>query len=467
MRQWFGGLLRGGEREAWVRFVVAIGGLALAFGAALLSTAAREAGDVLSTAVLATAALLLATLVGVVTVPFLARRVVARRVREVLNYDVTREGLAYLVLTILISVGALNTGNNLLFIVVAAMLAAVLISGVVSAVMLLGLEVRFTAPQHVFARRSYAAEVHVRNPRRFVPSFSINVVPPRERKPQTHWRWRRTVFVFPSPRSGRKPWVRWPDLSLEKVRDVPEPPQLFRGRIYLPYIPPRQTLAAPVDLQFPARGRYRQQGIGVATRFPFSFLLKTRVVPLAQEVLVFPAVEMTPEFLEVLPTITGELESYSRGRGHDLYRIRDYQPEDSARHVDWKTTAKSGTLQVREFTREDERRVRLIFDNPHAGAMAGEAYESAVSLAASLAWHFVEEGTDISFVAPGYIADDDVYHFLGYLAEVQPAAADGAGSVLDTLTVTDDYKIILTMRERGTIPSSLWESAYLIFLGGR
>jgi len=465
MRQWFRGVLGGGEREAWVRFVVGIGGLALAFAAALLSTAAREAGDMISTTVLATSALLLALVVGVVTVPFLAKRVVARRMREVLAYDVTREGLFYLALTILIAVGALNTGNNLLFIVVAAMLAAVLISGIVSAVMLLGLEVEFTAPQHVFARRSYAAEVHVRNPRPFLPSFSINVVPPPEKKLRTHWRWRRTVFIFPPPRTGRKAWVRLPDLSLDKVRDTPEPPQLFSGRIYLPYIPPRQTVAAPLDLQFPARGRYRQQGIGVATRFPFSFLLKTRIVPLAQEVLVFPAVDTTPEFLEVLPTITGELESYTRGRGHDLYRIRNYQPEDSARHVDWKSTAKSGTLQVREFTREDERRVRLIFDNPLEGVLEHEAYESAVSLAASLAWYFDQEDTEISFVAPGYNYDGDVYQFLGYLAEVQPETAAAAPGVLDTLSVTDDYKIILTTRTRGTIPSSLWESSYIIFLG--
>ncbi len=62
--------------------------------------------------------------------------------------------------------------------------------------------------------------------------------------------------------------------------------------------------------------------------------------------------------------ITGEVESFVRGRGYDLYRIREYMPEDSARHVDWKATAKSGSLKVREFSREDERKLRLVFDNP-------------------------------------------------------------------------------------------------------
>ena len=40
----------------------------------------------------------------------------------------------------------------------------------------------------------------------------------------------------------------------------------------------------------------------------------------------------------------GEWESFVRGRGSDLYLIREYLPEDSARHVDWKATAKSGSL---------------------------------------------------------------------------------------------------------------------------
>ena len=67
------------------------------------------------------------------------------------------------------------------------------------------------------------------------------------------------------------------------------------------------------------------------------------------------------------PLITGEFETFARGRGDDLYLIREYMPEDSARHVDWKATAKSGSLKVREFSREDERKLRLVFDNPGSG----------------------------------------------------------------------------------------------------
>ena len=70
---------------------------------------------------------------------------------------------------------------------------------------------------------------------------------------------------------------------------------------------------------------------------------KTRHVALRREVLVYPRIEASDEILEILPLVRGEWESFVRGRGSDLYRIREYLPDDSARHVDWKATAKSGS----------------------------------------------------------------------------------------------------------------------------
>ena len=48
------------EKEAWIRFLVAIAGLTLAFGAAVFSTVTRQAGNVWATAIFASAALLMA-----------------------------------------------------------------------------------------------------------------------------------------------------------------------------------------------------------------------------------------------------------------------------------------------------------------------------------------------------------------------------------------------------------------------
>jgi uncharacterized protein (DUF58 family) len=219
----------------------------------------------------------------------------------------------------------------------------------------------------------------------------------------------------------------------------------------------------------------------VATRFPLAFLTKTRDVALEREILVYPAVEPPDELFEILPLVRGEWESFVRGRGSDLYRIREYMPEDSARHVDWKATAKSGSLKVREFSREDERKLCIVFDNPVAGLISNQAYERAVNLAASLAWHFSSQDAEVSFVVSGFGRGTDVHEFLARLAVIeaqddpQTRKAPQAGILRDVprqdalqeinLGSTGEYNIVLTARPRGSLPTALWNSSYFIFLG--
>ncbi len=442
------------DRQAWIRFLLAILALAAAFGAALCSSVTREAGYVWATAILASLALLLAAFVGVTAVPYLARRLAATHVREALDYQITREGYVYLVLTVLIGVSALNTGNNLLFMVVAVMLAAVVVSGAVSASVLRGLELDAALPDHVFAQTRALARLTLSNPRRVIPSYSISVITPRK-KPRSRLKAERTRFRFPS----RRPWVSLPDYAL-RLRRPPDPaPPILNGDVYFPFLPAGTSACAEVHLQFPRRGRYAQESFGLATRFPFSFLVKTREVPLERELIVYPPVEPTNGMLEMLPLITGELESFVRGRGCDLYRIREHLPGDPVRHVDWKATAKTGSLKVREFTREDERRLRIIFDNPAPGMINPDAYENGVTTTASLAWHFAHSDTELSFAAPGY-EGEDIYEFLRYLALVAPQTGP---SVLDTLVVTEDFNLIITSRPQGDIPTALWNCSYFIF----
>jgi len=448
--------------EVWMRFLLALLGLILAFAAALFSTVTRESGSLWGTVILASTALALAVIVGLATVPYLARRVAGGRVRDAFNYDVTGVGIIYVLTVLLIGVAALNTGNNLLYVIVAAMLAAILVSGVASAVVLRELELDIRLPEHVFAGAATLGKIVVRNRREWLPSFSISVVPLKQ-KASAQWQWVSTTFGFPPGQPAAKQWVRLPDRQLRRVAASPATAnEIFNESAYFPYIPAAAELSAELELCFPRRGRYQQNSFGLATRFPFAFLTKTRRVPLAREILVYPPVDTTDEFFEVLPLIAGEFESFARGRGDDLYLIREYMPEDSARHVDWKATAKSGSLKVREFSREDERKLRLVFDNPAPGTVSEQAYENAVTAAASLGWHFAESNADLSFVAQGCRAEADVHDFLGYLATVGPQVS---ASALDDLENSGGYNVILTNRQQGEIPTHLWNCSYFIFIG--
>jgi hypothetical protein len=298
-------------------------------------------------------------------------------------------------------------------------------------------------PEHIFARRTILAIAEVYNQKQISPSFSISLVGDVA------------------------------ELDKRRLRAQPAPPILDRP-VYFPYIPHGQAARQNVELTFPHRGVYRQDVLGLRTKFPFGFLQKTRRLKSGIEVVVYPQIQPTEEFYEILPLVTGELESYQRGRGNDLYAIRDYQFNDSARHVDWKASARTGALQVKEFAREDERRVMLVFD-PFVGseltdAQAAEQFERAVTLCAGLAWHFFEINSVMEFRSAGFAtprigAAEIIYDILRYLASVTPLKQQPGKSFLDSLGDSPDiFKIVLTCHPRGTIPSHIWNTGYFVFV---
>jgi uncharacterized protein (DUF58 family) len=252
-----------------------------------------------------------------------------------------------------------------------------------------------------------------------------------------------------------------PDRRLRRLLETVDKP-ILQQTVYFPFVEAGQELRADLEMKFPERGRYREKDFGLATRFPFAFLTKTRRIALAREVIVYPTVEPPQEFFDVLPMVTGEFAAFVRGRGYDLYRIREYMPEDSARHVDWKATARTGALKVREFSREDERKLRIVFDNPLPGVLNTDPYERAVHLAASLGWHFHHEDVEISYVAPGLEPTPDVFAFLRYLALVQPQEAT---SVFERLRASEDYNVIVSACDRSQLPPVLAARSSVITVG--
>ena len=235
-----------------------------------------------------------------------------------------------------------------------------------------------------------------------------------------------------------------------------------------------------VPMTFPGRGVYHQEAFRIVTRFPFGFLQKSRRVDLKTEALVYPSVEPTPEYMEILLGIQGTLESLAKGHGHDLYSLRGYVPTDSARHVHWKASARSGALMVREFAHEEDFRVLVVLD-PHLPAEidanskkemgeAKERFERAVTICASLAWHFYERNSVIQFRSAGIetpltAAEEIIFPILRHLALAQPLPSDPAQALMAELASSPElFKLIVTSQPRGSIPASVWSSSYVIFL---
>jgi uncharacterized protein (DUF58 family) len=429
-------LWRGRDRPGWRNFAAAIGTLTLALLLALYSAAMAESGRTIFAALSAVLALALAAWVAVAIVPRMARRTSLRWLLYQIDYRLTREGIIYLAAVFVVALASVNTGNNLLFMILACLLAGILISGILSRVVLTGLDLQIALPEHVFAEQPILANVEVHNEKNMMPSFSLRVVGMDD-----------------------------------------DDAQILTRPVYFPYISRESSARQNVELVFPRRGIYRQNAFGIRTKFPFGFLEKTRRVDSEMELVVYPRIEPTGEFYEILPLLSGEIESMHRGRGYDLHSIRDYTTTDSVRFVDWKASAKSGALKVREFAREDERRLILALDpalpvaeSEAEAAKQNENFEHAVSLAACIAWHFFEARAVMQFSTPGMTtpmtaAGDIIYDVLRELAYIEPDRERSGAAFLESLVpLHESFKIVITSQPRGSIPTSLWSSSYFIFL---
>ncbi len=429
---------RAADRPGWRSFFIAIFALGGALFLAIYSGALAENGHFGLAGMCALTALALAGWVAFTIVPVLARRTPLQWLTYQIDYQVTREGLIYLAGIFVVGLAALNTGNNLMFMILSCLLAGVLISGLLSRTVLSGVDVRLELPEHIFAGRAILAIAELHNTKQTMPTFSVSLV---------------SESKLPNKK------------SVQKVL-----PNILSRPVYFPHVSARKTVRQDVELTFSSRGVYRQDAFGLRTKFPFGFIQKTRRVESGIEVIVYPATRASREFYEVLPMVTGELESYQRGRGHDLYAIRDYQYNDSARHVDWKASAKTGVLQVREYAREDERRVMLVFDPYRADpTQAAEEFERAVTLCAGLAWHFSEMSSSMEFRSAGFAtprapANEVIYDVLRYLASVAPLKPQPGRNFLDSLVDAQDiFKIVLTSQTQDSIPALLQTSSYFLF----
>lgn len=412
--------------------------------AALVTVLARRANESTLAGAAAILSLLIALLLTIFIVPPLAR---SARV-EVANLDFpfepTSGGGVFLVIIVVVGFAAWNTGNNLLFLVFSLLCSTLFVGWVAARSSLRDLTVSARFPDHIFAAEPAPVIVTLRNNKRMLPSFSILV-------------------------EARGP-----------SNDAPENPKrrrryLKRLLAYFSYVPHRAAAEQRVEQLFPKRGHVLIDGFELSTRFPFGFFRRRRRLRARNvDIVVYPKPEVISDELHLLPMYAGRMPALRRGAGHDLFSMRDYQPQDDLRHIDWKATARARRLTVREFTSEDERRITIVLDtrlarNP-AGTDLSERFELGVVQAASLIKHFIDERTEVRLVlgeevGPFGSGKEQLYRCLRRLALVTPVDADEVPAVhVGRDVVEHDYAILLTAAAPGSIPASVWRTSHVIYL---
>ncbi len=291
------------------------------------------------------------------------RFTLARLVRPPRRLRFTREGKIFVGVTIGVGFAAVNTGNNLLYLVLGLLLSLVILSGVLSEIALRGLEFRRKLPRRAYAGSSALIEIEVHNRKRYAPSYSIEVEDRIE---------------------GRRTDKRCYFLKVSAGA--------------------RQTAA--YRRVAPVRGVERYLALRVATRFPFGLFEKWREIDMLEEQLVYPAPLRTrasaPPSLTAGDLITRE----ERGHG-EVDGVREIGEGDPVRDVHWPKTAALGRVIARERRREGARAVRIEIangaperDGPEAAAKDFlQRVEDDIRRAAWVALQALREGAVVHVVA--------------------------------------------------------------------
>lgn len=231
----------------------------------------------------------------------------------------TREGKFFVGITLGVGFAAINTGNNLLYLLLGLLLALIVVSGLMSELSLRDLSVVRRLPARAQVGRPHLVEIEVFNHKRRVPSYAIEVEDLRAGQPAD----KRCFFLKISPKSAQ----------VAAYRRTPQ-----------------------------KRGRDRHVGFRIATRFPFGLFEKSREVPAEGDLIIYPGAD--PVQLGAAPPgrdIGGE-SAFGRGYGEDHFGLKSVRDGEDLRDVHWKKSASTGQLMRRERARDAHPETTLRLD---------------------------------------------------------------------------------------------------------
>lgn len=283
-------------------------------------------------------------------------RVILRRFTHHRSTRLTSEGLYFLLFTLAVGIAAINTGNNLFYLLLAMLLSIILISGIAAEFCLRRLEIHRHFPDVLFVNEPTPVTLVLKNGKSWLPSFSLSLF------------------------------------------DVHEGSDLDRGLV-VPQLLPGSSRLLSYPLVATRRGRLQLDGVRVLTAFPFGLFLKKAYYPVEGMALACPRPKpLSEDILNNLLVAGQEQADHRRGYGNELYNIRQYQAGDDSRNIHWVTTARTAKLMVRETEADHQRRatIQLSILAPDSH---DKAFEDAVAFTVSLVHHLAVRGYHLKLSA--------------------------------------------------------------------
>lgn len=261
------------------------------------------------------------------TVPFLAR---------------------YLLFLLCLTAAAVNTGNNLLYLVLSLMAAFAALAFAAAGRSLRKLQAGLALPDEVAAGQSFILGVEVRSG------------------------------------DARFPTGRAEAALVEFPGDAP--------RVSLPSLPPGGRAVVSISARAEKRGLYSGMGLRLSTTYPFGLFRRRRSTATSASLVVTPRRRRLRTMTFEAPASAGSDASRRLGDGADLFNIRDYTTQDDARRIDWKASARLDRPMLKEFEREQERAIEIVLDERAHGPEWRRGFEDLVEKAASILDYCEEKG---------------------------------------------------------------------------
>jgi uncharacterized protein (DUF58 family) len=276
----------------------------------------------------------------------------------------TRQGRFYVLVTLGVGAAALNTGANLLYLVLGLLLSLVILSGVLSDLVLFWVRPTRVLPRRAHAGTPFLVEIALFNEKRFLPSFSIEVEDVAPDAPTD----RRTYFLRVEPGGERR---------------------------------------AVYERRAESRGLLRFSELVLRTSYPFGLFEKTLRYRAEDLLVVYPALEPDRAGLDSAERRFDSESAERPGHGTEVLHLREYGAGDEARAVHARRSAALGRLVVRERARAQAPRLELTLDDllPDATERGQEsparrdAFERAIRRLAWLATTAHGRGADVALKA--------------------------------------------------------------------
>lgn len=282
------------------------------------------------------------------------------RLRELLRpprrLHFTRTGGLFTFGVIGLGFATLNTGNNLLYLLLGALLGLIVVSGWLSEQAVRNLRI-VRRPARGTAGEAIALTYEVINGKRHLPSLALD------------------------------------------FREIGAPITAF-----LPQVLPGRTAVARTDIIFKRRGVYRLHRFVIGTSFPFGLFVKERDISFAGTIVVWPRTDRVvrePRRAGARARLGAAQSAAAGGRG-DFRSLRPYRLGDDRRDVHWRTSARYSEPVVREYERDASETLWIALD---LRAEDGDAAEDAVEIAASLCAQGVSRGERVALVTNDVVVD--------------------------------------------------------------